>query len=97
MTQLLSQRVSRQDKFFKEIALMDIESRKRLALLYVILEDVKLFEIDISKYTEKELLEKIVYKFIQRFGQAQFRVDPLTHLGFKLGIDTDSWNYENEG
>jgi len=94
MTQLLSQRVSKQDPFFKEIALMDIDSRKKLALLYVLMNEVNIFETDISKMTEKELIEKIVYPVIQRFGQAQFRADPLTHLGFKLGISSDTWRLD---
>lgn len=95
MTQLLSQRVSAQDPFFKEIALMDIESRKKLALLYVLLNDIKIFEMNIGALNEVEMLEKIIYPIIQRYGQAQFRADPLTNLGFKLGVSKDSWNFES--
>lgn len=96
MTQLLSQRVSDQDSFFQEVALMDIESRKRLAVLHVLLKDIKIFELDLTNMNEIELLEKVIYPIIQRLGQAQFKVDPLTHLGFKLGISKDAWNFSNE-
>lgn len=89
---LLSQKVSEEDAFFKHIALMGIEERRKYALLYVITEN-KLLELDLSSMSEIELIEKIIMPMLQRLGQAKFKADPLTHLGMKLGRPDESLRY----
>lgn len=92
---LLSQKVSEEDEFFKHIALMGIEERKKYAMMYVITKQ-NLLDIDLSSMTEKELIEKIIMPMIQRIGQAKFKADPLTHLGMKLGKPSDTQRYERD-
>lgn len=90
---LLSQRVSEADPFFKEIALMDVNYRRRYAIIKAILDN-EILEMDLSSMTANELMEKVMLPILQRVGQAGFKADPLTHLGMKVGKPTDSMEYE---
>ena len=92
---LLSQRVSQDDPFFKDIALMDITERKKYAMLYAIMEN-DLLEIDLESLTTKEIIEKVLMPILQRVGQAKYKADPLTNLGFKVGAPSRSQIYETE-
>lgn len=92
---LLSQRVSQDDPFFKEIALMDISERKKYAILYAIKEN-NLLEIDLESLTTEELIEKVLMPVLQRVGQAKYKADPLTNLGFKVGAPSKSQNYKDD-
>ena len=92
---LLSQRVSQDDNFFKEIALMDITERKKYAMLYAIMEN-DLLEIDLESLSTKEIIEKVLMPILQRVGQAKYKADPLTNLGFKVGAPSRSQLYETE-
>jgi len=90
---LLSQRVSESDPFFQDIALMDIENRRRYAVIRAILDN-GILQMDISTMSANELMEKIILPILQRVGQAGFKADPLTHLGMKVGKPTDSMDHE---
>lgn len=92
---LLSQKVAEEDEFFKHIALMGIEERRKYAMLYVITTE-GLLEMDLSSMNETELIEKIIMPMLQRIGQAKFKADPLTHLGMKLGRPSESQRYERD-
>lgn len=92
---LLSQRVSQKDDFFKEIALMDISERKKYAILYAIIEN-DLLEIDLESLSTEEIIEKVLMPILQRVGQAKYKADPLTNLGFKVGSPSRSQDYETE-
>ena len=92
---LLSQRVSQEDNFFKEIALMDITERKKYAILYAIMEN-NLLDIDLESLTTEEIIKKVLMPILQRVGQAKYKADPLTNLGFKVGTPSRSQDYEDE-
>ncbi len=92
---LLSQRVAQADPFFKEIALMDISERKKYAILYAIMEN-DLLNVDFESLTTEEIIEKVLMPILQRVGQAKYKADPLTNLGFKVGAPSKSQNYEDE-
>lgn len=93
-TRLLAQQVSENDPFFKEIALMDVDNRTLYSILHVLFKEIKIFELDISKMSENEIIEKVIMPFVQRLGQSRFRADPLTHLGMKLGTSTKRRDWE---
>ena len=95
MSSLLSQRVSGADKFFKEIALMGIDERVSYALLYAI-DEIKFFELDLDNMNEDEFIKKVILPIIQRIGQARFKADTLTHLGWKVGERTKQRDYAKE-
>jgi len=92
---LLSQRVSQDDNFFKEIALMEISERKKYAMLYAIMEN-DLLDIDLESLSTEEIIEKVLMPILQRVGQAKYKADPLTNLGFKVGAPSRSQLYETE-
>lgn len=92
---LLSQRVSEADPFFQDIALMDVDNRRRYAVIRAILDN-QILEMDISRMSANELMEKIILPILQRVGQAGFKADPLTHLGMKVGKPKDSMEYDLE-
>lgn len=88
LSALLSQRVSKADGFFKEIALMDRKEREVYAVLYF-LEESDFLNKDISNMSIEAILNEIVMPLMQRLGQARFKADVLTHLGYKVGQDYD--------
>ena len=92
---LLSQRVAQADEFFKEIALMEISERKKFAILYAIMEN-DLLNVDLESLTTEEILQKVFMPILQRVGQAKYKADPLTNLGFKVGAPSRSQDYEEE-
>ena len=92
---LLSQRVSQEDPFFKDIALMEIAERKKYAILYAIMEN-NLLEIDLELLSVEEIIEKVIMPILQRVGQAKYKADPLTNLGFKVGAPSRSQDYEDD-
>ena len=93
-TSLLSQKVSGQDEFFREIALMDISDRIPYSILYCIIKEIKLFELPLDKMNENDIIEKIILPLLQRIGQAKFKSDVLTQLGFKVGRIQETTTHE---
>ncbi len=94
ISSLLSQQVSSKDKFFQEIALMDTQTKKAYALLYGI-KETKLLDLDIDNMSDIEIIEEIIMPLLQRLGQAIFKSDVLTNLGFKVGRTTRALSWED--
>lgn len=92
---LLSQKVSELDPFFKEIALMDIDNRVKYAFLFAIMEN-NILDLNLLDLNIEEIIDKVLKPIIQRVGQAKFRADPLTHLGFKVGKTSTTLDYDKE-
>ena len=90
---LLSQKVSELDPFFQQIALMGVEDRVKYAILKTILDE-GILDMDLSKMSAEEIIDKVMIPIIQRVGQAKFKADPLTHLGMKVGKPKDSMEYQ---
>ncbi|MBA7490918.1 hypothetical protein ES702_01461 [subsurface metagenome] len=83
---LISQQVARKDPFFQKTALMEIRYKRAYAILYAI-EETGLLEMDLSSMTDMEIMTKLLMPLLQRIGQANFKCDVLTNLGFKSALD----------
>jgi len=86
MSSLISQVVARNDKFFQETALMETRFKRAYAILYAI-QETGLLERDLSLMTDDEIMTKLLMPIIMRLGQANFKCDVLTNLGFKSALD----------
>lgn len=72
---------------------MGADDRIRFAVLWVI-ENHKLLDKDISKMDVYDIIREILLPLLQRQGQARFKADPLTHLGWKTGKPSDNIEHE---
>lgn len=86
MSSLISQQVARKDSFFQETALMETRYKRAYAILYAI-EQTGLLDKDLSTMSDSEIIKELIMPIIMRLGQASFKCDVLTNLGFKSALD----------
>ena len=83
VTQYLGNQVGKKDKFLNTIALMETEWREIRAFLEVI--DI-IQPLNPEKLTSKEKEElSIIKKIVERIGQANYKMDVVSHLSMKIG------------
>lgn len=95
MSSLISMTVGRKDPFFQETALMEIKAKRAYAMLYAIRE-TELLNVDLSTLTDDEIITKILMPILMRMGQANFKCDVLTNLGFKASLDQQQGDFDME-
>lgn len=90
---LLSQQVSNKDGFFKEIALMDLDSKEKYAIFYW-MNETDILNANLDEMSIDEIIEKFVMPLLQRLGQSKYKADVLTNLGWKVGQETGIGVYD---
>lgn len=95
MSSLISMTVGKKDPFFQETALMEIRHKRAYAVLYAIRE-TGLLEKDLSTLTDDEIITDILMPILMRMGQANFKCDVLTNLGFKASLDQQEGKFDME-
>lgn len=95
MSSLISMRVARKDKFFQETALMEMRHKRAYAVLYAI-QETDLLNRDLSSMTDDEIMKELLMPILMRLGQANFKCDVLTNLGFKAALDQEEGKVDLE-